>query len=187
MNQKKYINIKNFILSVDPLWEKYISWTPYNYCMNNPVSALDINEKDSKVYVNFMSDFGAEGNTPSNVGRRRSLETEWNERLAQANDENNIPFGLTLKSPAKGDMKADIIMNAEDMSSSMDAETNNLKTLALTPLALLDELNHAISTTLGGTDLEHKNLFIPLLKEVEMGKIIIPNVIINQMKMKISN
>jgi uncharacterized protein len=27
---------------VDPLWEKYYSWTPYHYSGNNPVSFLDI-------------------------------------------------------------------------------------------------------------------------------------------------
>ncbi len=43
MNQKKYNRIKNFIHSVDPLWEKYISWSPYHYCMNNPVSVVDVN------------------------------------------------------------------------------------------------------------------------------------------------
>ncbi len=182
MNQKKYINIKNFILSVDPLCDYYISWTPYHYCMNNPVSSMDINGKDSKVYVNFMSDFGAEGNTPSNVGRRRSLETEWNERLTRNIEKYGYAqFGLTLKSPAKGDMKTDIIMNSEAMQANTGLSN------AISPLVVLDELNHAISTTHDGTDLEHKNLFIPLLKEVEMGKIIIPNVINNQMKMKISN
>ena len=27
--------------SIDPLWEKYYSWTPYHYCSNNPVMGSD--------------------------------------------------------------------------------------------------------------------------------------------------
>ncbi len=27
--------------SIDPLWEKYIGWTPYHYCGNNPVMSVD--------------------------------------------------------------------------------------------------------------------------------------------------
>ncbi len=27
--------------SIDPLWEKYYGWTPYHYCGNNPVMAVD--------------------------------------------------------------------------------------------------------------------------------------------------
>ena len=31
--------------SFDPLWEKYYGWTPYQYCMNNPIWAKDWNGK----------------------------------------------------------------------------------------------------------------------------------------------
>ena len=27
--------------SIDPLWEKYYGWSPYQYCMNNPIWAKD--------------------------------------------------------------------------------------------------------------------------------------------------
>ncbi len=32
--------------TIDPLWEKYYAWSPYQYSMNNPVSFLDWNGKD---------------------------------------------------------------------------------------------------------------------------------------------
>ncbi len=40
-------------LSVDPLYEKNISATPYNYCLNNPVVILD---PDGRDYVYFKED-----------------------------------------------------------------------------------------------------------------------------------
>ncbi len=39
---RQYDNETCRFLSVDPLWEKYISWSPYHYYMNNPVSVVDV-------------------------------------------------------------------------------------------------------------------------------------------------
>ncbi len=36
-------------LSIDPLWEKYLAWSPYHYCGNNPVNATDGNG----MYIEF--------------------------------------------------------------------------------------------------------------------------------------
>jgi RHS repeat-associated protein len=33
--------------SIDPLWEKYYGWTPYHYCGNDPVNAVDGNGKSA--------------------------------------------------------------------------------------------------------------------------------------------
>ena len=30
-------------LSIDPLWEKYLAWSPYHYCRNNPINRVDPN------------------------------------------------------------------------------------------------------------------------------------------------
>ncbi len=30
-------------MSIDPLWEKYLAWSPYHYCGNNPINATDGN------------------------------------------------------------------------------------------------------------------------------------------------
>jgi RHS repeat-associated protein len=34
---RKYDEVQGRFTSIDPLWEKYYSWTPYHYCSNNPV------------------------------------------------------------------------------------------------------------------------------------------------------
>jgi len=38
---RKYDSDLGQFTSPDPLWEKYIGWTPYHYCGNNPVMSVD--------------------------------------------------------------------------------------------------------------------------------------------------
>ena len=38
---RKYNSISGRFNSIDPLWEKYYSWTPYHYCGNDPVNFKD--------------------------------------------------------------------------------------------------------------------------------------------------
>jgi len=38
---RKYDSDLGQFTSIDPLWEKYYAWTPYHYCGNNPVMAVD--------------------------------------------------------------------------------------------------------------------------------------------------
>ena len=38
-------------LSVDPLAAKYPGWSPYNYCMNNPLGLVDPNGKEANIPV----------------------------------------------------------------------------------------------------------------------------------------
>ena len=40
---RKYDDGIGRFTSIDPLWEKYYSWSPYHYCRNNPVWAVDGN------------------------------------------------------------------------------------------------------------------------------------------------
>ena len=35
--------------AVDPMSEKYYSWSPYTYCKNNPVLRIDLDGKDDYV------------------------------------------------------------------------------------------------------------------------------------------
>ena len=41
-------------LSVDPMWEKYMGMSPYNYCAGNPVKLVD---PDGRKTFNGMSDY----------------------------------------------------------------------------------------------------------------------------------
>ncbi|MBX3043262.1 MAG: hypothetical protein KF896_06060, partial [Ignavibacteriae bacterium] len=41
--------------SIDPLWEKYYGWTPYQYCMNNPIWAKDWDGRDAVKIVDDVS------------------------------------------------------------------------------------------------------------------------------------
>ena len=38
-------------LQVDPLAEKYYFWSPYNFCVGNPVKLVDVDGKESRLYV----------------------------------------------------------------------------------------------------------------------------------------
>ena len=39
-------------LSVDPLFEKYVGMTPYNYCAGNPVKLVDVDGRDAEITIN---------------------------------------------------------------------------------------------------------------------------------------
>ena len=40
---RKYENEVGVFTSIDPLWEQYTGWSPYQYAGNNPIMALDWN------------------------------------------------------------------------------------------------------------------------------------------------
>jgi RHS repeat-associated protein len=42
---RKYDNTLGQFTSIDPLWEKYYGWTPYHYCINDPLGRKDDNGK----------------------------------------------------------------------------------------------------------------------------------------------
>jgi RHS repeat-associated protein len=55
---RKYDYAAGRFTSPDVLWEKYIGWSPYHYCMNNPISASDPSGLDMNIYYrapNFFS------------------------------------------------------------------------------------------------------------------------------------
>ena len=66
----RYLNPTNGIwLSVDPLWEKYVGMSPYNYCVGNPVKLVDpdgrrisAENEESQSYMkqDFANAFGKE-------------------------------------------------------------------------------------------------------------------------------
>ena len=46
-------------LSVDPLAEKYAGWTPYNYCVGNPVVFVDPDGREVDITTNINKKTGA--------------------------------------------------------------------------------------------------------------------------------
>jgi RHS repeat-associated protein len=48
---RKYDEVQGRFTSIDPLWEKYYSWTPYHYCSNNPVMGSDPGGRDEYLMV----------------------------------------------------------------------------------------------------------------------------------------
>ena len=48
---RKYDTEGGRFLSIDPLWEKYLAWSPYHYCGNNPVNAKDPSGMDYDVII----------------------------------------------------------------------------------------------------------------------------------------
>ncbi len=52
--------------SPDPLWENYYAWTPYHYCRNNPVMAVDpsgLDEKERAAAMNKAMEYEASNST----------------------------------------------------------------------------------------------------------------------------
>ncbi|MBP5454982.1 MAG: hypothetical protein J6Y37_00600, partial [Paludibacteraceae bacterium] len=60
-------------LSVDPMWEKYMGMSPYNYCAGNPVSLVDPDGRENAIYVIDLQ------------GEKKDIET--NKVIEQANKE----------------------------------------------------------------------------------------------------
>jgi hypothetical protein len=59
---RKYDEDIGRFTSVDPLWSKYIGWTPYHYCGNDPINASDgngmwfayANNGEKKIYEHYL-------------------------------------------------------------------------------------------------------------------------------------
>ena len=52
---RKYDYAAGRFTSPDVLWEKYMTWSPYQYCGNNPISLLDDYEKGATLLSVFNS------------------------------------------------------------------------------------------------------------------------------------
>jgi RHS repeat-associated protein len=65
---RKYDNEIGRFTSIDPLWEKYYSWTPYHYCSNNPVMGSDPGG-DTLVYEGSENDVKANKYLINNISQ----------------------------------------------------------------------------------------------------------------------
>ena len=55
-------------LSVDPMWEKYMGMSPYNYCAGNPVKLVDLDGRENAIYVIDLQD--------KNKNRKDKIDTK---------------------------------------------------------------------------------------------------------------
>lgn len=72
--------------SVDPRAEKYQSWSPYNYCLNNPIINTDPNGDTVRVYTESSSNFGL-GHAWISVGEGKDMTVFTFGRYAGTYDE----------------------------------------------------------------------------------------------------
>ena len=54
---RKYDEDIGRFTSVDPLWSKYIGWTPYHYCGNDPINASDGNGMQAALQSTKMESY----------------------------------------------------------------------------------------------------------------------------------
>jgi RHS repeat-associated protein len=82
---RKYDNSLGMFTSIDPLWEKYYGWTPYHYCRNNPLMAVDpsgfadyINDKGLLIGCDDNEEDRTEYYTTEAEYDDASKSSEWN-------------------------------------------------------------------------------------------------------------
>jgi len=106
--------------SIDPLWEKYYGWSPYQYCMNNPIWAKDWDGREGKLTI-YANGGGIQGGhawityTPTN-GTTTSYGT-W------GNNPDGKGYGL-LKN-----VELDYGMTTAEATRTLDIDDNQEKSL----------------------------------------------------------
>jgi RHS repeat-associated protein len=70
---RKYDSEIGRFTSIDPLWEKYYSWTPYHYCSNNPVMG-----SDPGGMAEYMDEDGVTYNDGNTEDKRKFTATKEN-------------------------------------------------------------------------------------------------------------
>ena len=76
---RKYDFLSGRFTSIDPLWEQYYEWTPYQYSFNNPVSLIDFSGLAVAGQINWSS---------SSIGYAFSMEAQDEKREKVQNDDN---------------------------------------------------------------------------------------------------
>ena len=105
---RKYDDAVGRFTSIDPLFEKYAGWTPYQYCANNPIGykdengknyILDIDNQQQTLHVTvpiFLS--GPDANSQSQLYISKGVDEYWNNNGAgwQVNvDGNNYQLNIS--------------------------------------------------------------------------------------------
>ena len=97
-------------LSVDPMWEKYMGMTPYQYCHNNPVRMVDPDGNEDY--------FNEEGRYLGRVGNNEGLKCVNEKEWRQARKKAESQFGRTYKAAIDAAMSEMLLSSAKDIKIS---------------------------------------------------------------------
>jgi len=76
--------------SIDPLWEEYYSWTPYQYSLNRPISLIDFSGLAVAGETNWSSSsFGYAFSLEAQDEKREKVQNDDNEKTATNNTKEN--------------------------------------------------------------------------------------------------
>jgi len=140
---------------------------------------IDLAEsKKALIHMYFLSQ-----NKPVQETRNAISYIGWNigEFWKKTDD---LALGATFMKHKNSIFHADILLQTENMEKGYSLENNKLNENTISPLVLIDELNHAISTNKPTNDgfkekeaLDHQNLFQNLLNEINEGDLKVSNTI----------
>jgi RHS repeat-associated protein len=115
---RKYSEETGRFLSVEPLWAKYPGWSPYHYCMNNPVMA-----KDPSGLADYYN--------PQNGNFIEHKNDGTNDQFLRYHIDEVKTFGIVLVPESNIDKKIDMNSNlgivARTVYAEMRGEPNDAK------------------------------------------------------------
>jgi len=111
--------------TMDPLAEKYYSWSPYAYCMGNPVRNVDPTGMASSPYYNSDGDFlgvdqkgftGERYITTQETFEANSTNGVADSKKIQADENTQMIKEVNLSKKAEANIYTDVFSKMEDIS-----------------------------------------------------------------------